>query len=27
VLHLVVARLQDYSRLLGGLTTRARNFH
>jgi error-prone DNA polymerase len=27
VLHLVVARLYDYSRLLGDLTTRSRDFH
>jgi error-prone DNA polymerase len=27
VLHLVVARLHDYSRLLGDLTTRSRDFH
>jgi error-prone DNA polymerase len=27
VLHLVVARLYDYSHLLGDLTTRSRDFH
>ena len=27
VLHLVVARLHDYSHLLGGLVTRSRDFH